>query len=443
MWVHRICEVIVSLPNGREEIIMRVLMFGWEFPPSISGGLGTACFGIARGLAELGQEVIFVVPRIEAEINDARVRLLAADAFPFSAWEEAAAFCALGSKMKVTAVDSPLRPYMNEKQYQLLLTEVNRPGVAPFVMSGTYGPNLLAEIWRYGKVAEEIAKQESFDIIHGHDWTSVLACVRARRVSGKPFVYHAHALEFDRSGENINRFVYDLEKYGMEKADQVIAVSHYTKEMIIRLYGLRPEKITVIHNAVSRRESEVRRAAKKKGSEKIVLFLGRITFQKGPDYFVEAAALVLQRMTGVRFVMAGAGDMMPQMIEKVAGLHLGSHFHFTGFLQGPEVERIYAMSDLYVMPSVSEPFGISPLEAMLYDVPVIISKQAGVAEILHHALKVDFWNVRELADKMIALLRHPSLVDEMSAGGREELKNIKWEQAAEKIVAVYKQVLKS
>lgn len=422
---------------------MRVLMFGWEFPPSISGGLGTACFGITRGLTELGQEVIFVLPRIKDKIKDVRVKFLAAEEFPFSGWEEAASFGALGDNLKMRTVDSALRPYMNEKQYQSLLTKVSHKGAAHFAMSGTYGPNLLAEIWRYGKVAEDIAQKERFDIIHGHDWTSVLACVRARRISGKPYIYHAHALEFDRSGENVNRIVYEMEKYGMETSDHVIAVSHYTKENIIQRYGLRPEKVTVVHNAVSRNESEVRARTKKKDGKKIVLFLGRITFQKGPDYFVEAASLVLQSMTEIQFVMAGSGDMMPQMIEKVAGLHMGSHFHFPGFLQGQEVERIYAMSDLYVMPSVSEPFGISPLEAMLYDVPVIISKQSGVAEILHHALKVDFWNVRELADKMIALLRHPSLVDEMSAGAREELKNIKWEQTAEKIMAVYKQVLNS
>ncbi|MDP2267808.1 MAG: glycosyltransferase family 4 protein [Deltaproteobacteria bacterium] len=420
---------------------MRVLMFGWEFPPSISGGLGTACFGITKGLTELGQEVIFVLPRIKDKINDVRVRFLAAAEFPFSEWEEAISFGALGDNLKMRTVDAALRPYMNEKEYQSLLKKAHDKGASPFAMSGTYGPNLLAEIWRYGKVAEGIAQREKFDIIHGHDWTSVLACVRAQRISGKPYVYHAHALEFDRSGENVNRIVYDMEKYGLEMADHVIAVSHYTKENIIRRYGLKPEKITVVHNAVSRSESAVRAGTKKKDGEKLVLFLGRITFQKGPDYFVEAASLVLQSMTGVQFVMAGAGDMMPQMIEKVAGLQMGSHFHFTGFLQGPDVERIFAMSDLYVMPSVSEPFGISPLEAMLYDVPVIISKQSGVAEILHHALKVDFWNVRELADKMIALLRHPSLGDEMSAGAREELKNIKWEQAAKKIMAVYQQML--
>jgi len=227
----------------------------------------------------------------------------------------------------------------------------------------------------------------------------------------------------------------------METADHIIAVSHYTKDSTINRYGISPEKITVVHNAVSRGASEAVRRTEKNGGRKIVLFLGRITFQKGPDYFVEAARLVLESIPEVTFVMAGTGDMMPRMMEKVAELQIGRNFRFTGFLRGADVERMYAMSDLYVMPSVSEPFGISPLEAMLYDVPVIISKQSGVSEILHHALKVDFWDVRELAGKMIALLMHPSIGDEMSERAREELKMIKWEHAAEKIISVYRQVL--
>jgi glycogen(starch) synthase len=424
---------------------MRILMFGWEFPPYISGGLGTACFGITRALTELGHEVIFVLPRIKDKKGDEHVTFLSASEVPLSGRDPVYNDEDDGwwRNLEIRTVKSPLRPYMSEEQYRELLAKLGIKDVPPsFELSGDYGPNLLAETWRYGKAAETIAQSEKFDIIHGHDWTSVMACVRAKRVSGKPFVYHAHALEFDRSGENINRIFYDLEEYGMAMADQVIAVSCYTKNIIINRYGIAPEKITVVHNAVSRRESVALVRSEEKRGEKIVLFLGRITFQKGPDYFVEAASLVLKNIPGVRFVMAGSGDMMPQMMERVAELQMGAHFSFPGFLRGEDVERMYAMSDLYVMPSVSEPFGISPLEAMLYDVPVIISRQSGVAEILHHALKVDFWNVKELADKMIALLSYPALGNEMSERAREELKNIKWERAAEKIISVYRQALK-
>jgi glycosyltransferase involved in cell wall biosynthesis len=384
------------------------------------------------------------LPRIKEIKSDLPVIFLSAAEVPFSGHDPVNKDedDVWWRNLEIRTVKSPLRPYMDEEQYRELLDKLGIKGGLPSIaLSGDYGPNLLAETWRYGKAAETIAQTEKFDVIHGHDWTSVMACVRAKRVSGKPFVYHAHALEFDRSGENINRIVYDLEKYGMTMADQVIAVSYYTKRTIVSRYGISPEKITVVHNAVSRRESGALVRSEEKIGGKIVLFLGRITFQKGPDYFVEAASYVLKNIPGVRFVMAGSGDMMPRMMERVAELQMGAHFSFPGFLHGEDVERMYAMSDLYVMPSVSEPFGISPLEAMLYDVPVIISRQSGVAEILHHALKVDFWNVKELADKMIALLNYPALGNEMSGHAREELKNIRWERAGEKIVSVYRQAL--
>ena len=422
---------------------MRILMFGWEFPPHISGGLGTACFGITKALKELGNEIIFVLPRIRGEKGGTHVELVSASGIPF--YEASPLYEALQDSLNIRAIDSPLLSYMGEDQYHKLLAKAYGKRFSYAAekgeLSGDYGPNLLTEVLRYGRVAETIARKESFDIIHGHDWTSVFACLHAQRTSGKPYIYHVHALEFDRSGENINRTIYDIEKYGMETADHIIAVSHYTKDSVVNRYGISPEKITVVHNAVSRGESEAVRRTEKNGDGKIVLFLGRITFQKGPDYFVEAARLVLESIPEVTFVMAGTGDMMPRMMEKVAELQIGRNFRFTGFLRGADVERMYAMSDLYVMPSVSEPFGISPLEAMLYDVPVIISKQSGVSEILHHALKVDFWDVRELAGKMIALLMHPSIGDEMSERAREELKMIKWEHAAEKIISVYRQVL--
>lgn len=427
---------------------MRILMFGWEFPPFISGGLGTACYGITKGLVELGQEVVFVLPRVKSPENGTHVKILSAFDFGVTLVQAAGGNeTNWGDNFKIRKVDSLLRPYLTEKQYHAFITDITKKRSAhahPVEdMPGIYGPNLWAEVARYGKAAENIARSEAFDLIHGHDWTSVLACVNAQRISGKPYVYHAHALEFDRSGDNIDLDIFNLEKYGMEKADHVIAVSHYTKDNISKRYGLDPAKITVIHNAVSRSESNLRAMFPKSKDEMLVLFLGRITYQKGPEYFIEAAARVLQYIPEARFVMAGAGDLLSQMIELVAEKRLGGRFHFTGFLQGAEVERIYAMSDLYVMPSVSEPFGISPLEAMLYDVPVIISKQSGVAEILKHALKVDFGDVEALADKMIALLRHPCLGEELTVSARAELKEFKWEHAAAKILAVYQQILKN
>jgi glycogen(starch) synthase len=299
---------------------------------------------------------------------------------------------------------------------------------------------MFAEAALYGRKAGVLAKEEDFDVIHCHDWMTVHAGMEARRSSGRPFIYHVHSLEFDRSGEHINRRVYDIERQGLESADHIISVSHYTKKMIVERYGIKPQKVKVVHNAVSQKEGRERNHDRKMTDHKIVLFLGRITFQKGPDTFIEAAARVLEKIPSAVFVMAGSGDMMPRMVERVALLRMGRHFHFTGFIRGEEVERIYSMSDLYVMPSVSEPFGISPLEAVLFDVPVIISKQSGVSEILNHALKVDFWDVNELSNKIIAVLTYPALVKEMTDRAREEIAKIQWDAAAEKIVSVYRGV---
>ncbi|MFB3925767.1 MAG: glycosyltransferase family 4 protein [Syntrophales bacterium] len=421
---------------------MRVLMLGWEFPPHISGGLGTACFGITKGLTHRGVEVIFVLPRIKGERRSSHVRLISASEVPVCAKQiEEDPFV---RKMDVRLIDSILKPYLGEQQYRAILsglrlekTERKTGGEGFYHISGEYGPNLMSEAIRYGEVVGMLARKEKFDIIHGHDWMTVFAGIHARKVSGKPYVYHAHAMEFDRSGENINQEVFEIEKYGMESADHIIAVSHYTKNMIVSRYGIRPEKISVVHNAVSRDGGAGIGPVKKKPGEKIVLFLGRITFQKGPDYFIEAASLVLRFCPDVTFVMAGTGDMMPRMIERAAELRIGKKFHFLGFVSGLEIEQIYAMSDLYVMPSVSEPFGISPLEAMLHDVPVIISKQSGVAEILRNVLKVDFWDIIELANKIIAVLSYPALSREMVERSRDALRTIHWENAAGKIISVY------
>jgi len=429
---------------------MKVLMFGWEFPPYISGGLGTACFGITKSLTARGVEVIFVLPKIpDAQGHDSHIRLVSAADIPSDSEDlkyDVEDFPPGSLQFRI--IQSALKPYMGESQYKAKLEELSRKGVLEVSgklsektkkkfldLSGGYGPDLMSEAVRFGEAASAIARSESFDVIHCHDWMTVFAGVKSREASGRPFVLHIHALEFDRSGENINPDIFEIEKYGMEQADEIIAVSHYTLDRIVSRYGINPGKITVVHNAVVRGKQDF--PPREKDRRKIILFLGRITFQKGPDYFVEAAARVLEICPDVVFVMAGAGDMRPRMIERAAELGIGKSFHFTGFLTGTEIEDIYAMSDIYVMPSVSEPFGISPLEAMLYDVPVIISKQSGVAEILHHALKVDFWEVQELAGKIISILKHPALSRELVERSREEIRNIHWDNAAMKIIDVY------
>lgn len=430
---------------------MRVLMFGWEFPPHISGGLGTACHGLTQAMRQRGAEILFVIPRARGPV-DSHVHLISAAHVPLRVTHGRRRLARFLLEEEVRCVDSLLRPYLNEPEYRALLSRREwerecgpepRHRESVIDMGGDYGPNLLSEVIRYSEVAGALALRERFDVIHAHDWMTALAGVRARKLSGKPLVYHAHALEFDRSGENINRDVYAIEKLAMETADQVIAVSHYTRGIILARYGIPPEKVAVVHNAVSRRRAGAVYHVSKDPGRRIVLFLGRVTFQKGPDYFVEAAARVLRSLPDVTFVMAGSGDMLPRMVDRVAQLHIGRSFHFTGFLGGDDVERMYAMSDVYVMPSVSEPFGIAPLEAMLYDVPVIVSRQAGVAEVLRHALQVDFWDIDEMASKIAALIRYPVLAREVVRNGRRELRSIRWAVAADAVLQIYERLTRA
>jgi len=415
---------------------MKVLMFGWEFPPVMSGGLGTACYGISRALAGLGHAVNFVMPRGGGDPGFPGLTIISA-----AEVLEKAATAKAGTPPFPLPFIAPLSlgPYRRPQRRDAEKPPADRPWPADscLAVADGYGVDLFAEINRYAAAAEIIAAGEDFDVIHGHDWMSIPACLAARRISGRPFILHIHSLEYDRSGEAIDKEIYDRERCGMEEADRIIAVSHYTKEMIINRCGIPREKILVVHNAVTAAEGRKIYRAPRQGNERCVLFLGRITFQKGPEYFVEAAARVLRELPEVSFIMAGSGDMMPHMVERVAALKIGRRFHFTGFLQGRQVEEAFARADLYVMPSVSEPFGLAPLEALMYDVPVIISRQSGVAEVLRHVLTVDFWDVDALADRMIAVLKYPPLAGELVARAREELRQLCWDRAARKILAGY------
>jgi len=423
---------------------MRVLMFGWEFPPYISGGLGTACLGLTKGLAQHGTEILFVLPRLDSNEEGGHLTLLGANRVRAKIGIQE--ILELRDRVSVLEVLSPLRPYLTEKEYRQilendkLLTTEAILGQLDNNFSGGYGENLMAEIVRYSLVAARVASTEQFDVIHAHDWMTAPAGMEAKRVSGKPLVIHAHALEFDRSGEHVNQQVYDIERAGFEAADRIVAVSHFTKDTIVRRYSIDPDKITVVHNAVSKERRLGHMRIEKPFKEKLVLFLGRITFQKGPDYFVEAAAKVLEKNPNVRFAMAGSGDMFPRMVERMAELRMADKFHFLGFVRGADVERIYAMSDLYIMPSVSEPFGITPLEAMVYDVPSIVSKQSGVAEIMEDAVKIDFWDVDRLAFEILDILGNKKRAAQLVESGRRTLKKVQWERAAEHVLDVYRQL---
>lgn len=418
-------------------------MFGWEFPPHITGGLGTACFGLTKGLVKHGVDVIFVVPKAYGDETKDGFRLVNASdvVLDFSKVDTQEYL----NRIQFMEIDSNLVPYLDPEEFEtqvtkdLLTSKTETQSVfsKQYSFSGKYGPNLMQEVSRYALVASSIATNNTFDVIHAHDWLTYPAGIAAKKISGKPLVVHVHATEFDRSGENVNQPVYDIERQGMTEADLVITVSNLTRQIVIEKYGIPPEKVITVHNAVEPVDRPELEGVTKHVKEKVVTFLGRVTYQKGPDYFVEAAHKVLKRDSNVRFVMAGSGDLLNRMIRRVAQLKIATKFHFTGFLAGPEVDTMFAMSDVYVMPSVSEPFGISPLEAMRSNVPVVISKQSGVAEVLQHALKVDFWDIDALADAIYGILHYEGLSKMFIRYGKAEVDNLIWENAAVNILEVY------
>ena len=430
---------------------MRVLMFGWEFPPHIAGGLGTACYGIVKGLAYNGVQTMFVMPSASGDEDRSAADIINASEIPVEVSSTMNVDDFL-DKVQFVHIGTNMVPYLDPAEFHSLVEEDRKRQVRDFSIhygqtykfSGKYGSNLMEEVARYAMVGGTIAMTHKgeFDVIHAHDWLTYMAGIAAKRLSGKPLVVHVHATSFDRSSDNnIDTRVYDIEKRGMEAADRVITVSDLTRNIVITKYGIDPSKVVTVHNAVDfsgRSEIQVERGVK----EKAVTFLGRITFQKGPEYFIEAAAKVLKKCKNVRFVMAGSGDMMNRSIRQVARLGISDRFHFTGFLRGAEVQKMFALSDVYVMPSVSEPFGISPLEAMRSGVPSVISRQSGAAEVLKYAFKVDFWDVDAMADEIYALLQYPALADFASKYGYDEVNTLKWNNAAAKIKSVYESVIK-
>ncbi|MBW3468985.1 glycosyltransferase family 4 protein [Arthrospiribacter ruber] len=424
---------------------MKVLMFGWEFPPHISGGLGTACYGLIKGLNVHNQEVIFVVPKLYGDeepladfVNASEVEVDYREKKFQETWEN----------LTYLEINSYLVPYLGPEEFEKYTdytlhhsSDIDETVFSnKFQFSGKYGKNLMEEVARYALVATQIAKSKDHDLIHAHDWLAYPAGIAAKEISGKPFIAHIHATQFDRAGQGgASGPVYEIEKAGLQAADHVLAVSHLTKKIVVEKYGIHPDKVSVLHNAVLD-ASIIKSDIQKHVPEKIVTFLGRITYQKGPEYFVEAAKKVIERDPNVRFVMAGNGDLLNKMVERVAELKMGTKFHFTGFLKGKDVDDMYAISDVYVMPSVSEPFGIAPLEAVRHNTPVIISKQSGVAEVLRNAIKIDFWDVDAMADAIFGLLHYPSIAKMFKELGSEELKNLKWEHVAAKLVTVYEKL---
>jgi len=479
-------------------------MLGWEFPPHISGGLGTACHGIVNGLGKIPDtKVIFVVPKVfgdekatnavfagankylehHSTIQNRRVRILVPDAEDVDGCADPSApparktvttFRESTERLIYVETASMLHPYMQAEQIERILirkhidpetvyfdecgrmmttkggrrhevrlsfSDLQTLDDVPerFEFTGKYTSNLYTETGMFARVCERLAQQYDFDVIHAHDWLTYEAGIAIKKATGKPLVIHVHATEYDRSGGTVNPRVADIERHGIREADAIITVSNLTRDICVDKYGADIGRITTVYNAVDFRPQ--RHEARKPDGEKIVTFLGRITFQKGPEYFLEAAYKVLQRVRNVRFVMAGNGDMYYRMIREAARLRIADRFHFTDFLNRDEVRHLFSISDVFVMPSVSEPFGIVPLEALKSGVPVIISNQSGVSEVLRHALKVDYWDVDSMADAIYALVKYPALNRFFVKHGRNEVDQMKWDGCAANIYKVYEKVV--
>jgi glycogen(starch) synthase len=414
---------------------MRVLMFGWEFPPQISGGLGVACEGLVRGLLQTGTEIALVLPRHPYRKPVGRLRIVEAlvDTAPAHPARPGR------TQLKIRRISTWLKPYP-DSGVETAADEIEAPAaVEGDAASPNYGPSLATDVLRYAERAGSIARRERFDVIHAHDWMTFLAGLEARRVSGKPLVVHVHATEYDRAGEGGNSFVRDIERTGLSGADRVIAVSRYTAGLLTSRYGVPRRRIRVVHNAIDPNPKSWERQI---GAEPLVLFAGRVTRQKGPDYFVEAAARVAREVPDVRFAVAGSGDRLPAIRERVRALGLRRNILFTGFLPAPELDRLYARADVYVLPSVSEPFGLTALEALQHGTPVIVSRDAGVSEVVRNVLRVDFGDVDDLASKILSVLLFPPLRRSLSARGRREVLRLSWRESAKRCLAVYGEMLR-
>ena len=414
---------------------MNVLMFGWEFPPFFAGGVGMVCYELTKEMCKRGDiNLTYVMPSGPDDVKNSHVRILVAN----NMVED--------SQIKIRRISSPIGAYMTAEEYEeglqkITETSSNVKNKRDNTQS-LYGKNLLEEVYRFAQKAKMIAKEENFDVIHAHDWTTFPAAIEARKATGKPFIAHVHITEFDKSGgAGANPEIYKVEQEGMMAADKVIAVSNFVKNNLITNYGIPADKIVVVHNGPNEMDSGVNYRSVIQADEKIVLFAGRVTLQKGPEYFVDAAAKVVPHYDKVKFVFAGSGDMLPRIIERATNHGIADKFIFHGFFTRDEAEKLFSMADLFVMPSVSEPFGIVPFEAMCKGTPTLISKQSGCSEVINHSLKVDFWDTDEMANKMVSVLQHSELQEEISEKGLRELSTFSWADPTEKCIKVYTEVI--
>jgi glycogen(starch) synthase len=393
---------------------MKVLMLGWELPPYNSGGLGVACFQMCKALAKKDVDIDFVVPYTDK--HDQIDFMKVTPALPFS----------------VSSIQKTGSAY--DSCYYVLPD------------GHTQEVDLYRQIEDYASGVEGLAKFNDFDVIHAHDWLTFRAGLRAKEMSGKPLIVHVHATEFDRAGGVYgNPLIHEMEYTGLMLADKIMAISQFTKDIIVKEYGIPPDKVEVVRNSLDI-ESYERIGANnsycyleklKQQGYRVVVSIGRLTIQKGLTNLLMSAKEVIKRAPKTIFLIVGAGEQYHELISLSADLGISKNVVFTEFLRGKKWRDSFAIGDLFVLPSVSEPFGLTPLEAIGYGTPTLISKQSGVSEVIRHCLRVDFWDINEMANKITAVVLNDGLRDELILQGYKEYIRLSWDKAASKMFNAY------
>lgn len=400
-------------------------MLGWEFPPYFAGGVGIVCYELTKSLIKKGVDITYIMPKGPESIKESsHVNMLIADNI------------VPDEVIGIFKIPSKIKPYVISKKGDKIKG----------FKEDVYGENIIEEAYKFASKVLEIVLENKieFDVIHAHDYLTFPAAVLLKKATGKPLIVHVHITQFDiTGGEYADPRIYAIEREGMMFADRVITVSNFIKNKCIEKYYIPEEKIRVVYNAITPfRDEATDIPLRIEPDEKIILYLGRVTLQKGPDYFVRAAKKVLEYYPKTKFILAGTGDMLPQVIELAANLGIADKFLFPGFVSREEADMLYKTADLFVMPSVSEPFGIVPLEAMKHGTPVIISKQSGVSEILKNCLRVDFWDVDDIANKIIAALTYEEMTYMMKEHGLIEIKKFSWDKPAKECKEIYEEVIR-
>lgn len=426
---------------------MEVLMLGWEFPPLISGGLGVATYGMVKAL-RASASIRLIVPRSPSSSLD-NVRIVGVDrAIQEDLIREGRAHDLENLVDELRRIPLALSSY-HATQAILEPGEQRAPSGSTgattaraelgryFESRESYGPDVQRKVHLFSRLADLLSRNFDFRIIHAHDWVTYPAGLRIQARTGKPLVLHVHALETDRAGSEVRNAVYELERNALHRADAIIAVSEYTRDQLRRYYGIPPHRVAIVHNGIDPRPTQRRTHAIR---DKLVVFLGRVTRQKGPEFLLETAEKVTRVYPRVKFVVAGTGDAFVPLLETAAWKKLGGKFLFTGFLDRRHVDELLSMADVYFMPSVSEPFGLTALEAAQFGVPGVLSRQSGVHEVLP-ALTADFWDTDKYANYIHALLRYSALHDDLARRSRETASRVTWGLAAAKIASIYRSVV--